>query len=96
MARTATAPQEKAPRPPVFFNVPPNATWSECSCGKRQYWIRSKHGKRMSIDCDVEGGLLPTMTGGPDGTQAVIGHGVAHFATCPHADRYRKRGGSRA
>lgn len=67
-----------------MFEVPADADWNICSCKKRQYWIRSKNGLRMSVDCDVAGGERPDKATGKKG------RGVAHFATCPKASHFRR------
>jgi hypothetical protein len=69
-----------------FFAVPAGTRPSQCSgrdCRATVYWIETDSGKRMLVDCDVDGGAEPT------GTED--GQGVAHFGTCPNADDFRRR-----
>lgn len=73
-------------RAPQFFTVPPGTKASQCrSCRATIYWIELPSGKRMPVDCDVDGGQKPDASSlTPDGT------GVSHFATCPDAARFRR------
>lgn len=76
---------------------PPNARWydvpagtrvAECSgknCGAEIYWIATPNGKKMPIDCDVDGGAEPSDTSDEPG------RGVSHFQTCADADRFSGR-----
>lgn len=88
-----TAPNDVPKRPPLFFEVPFSAEWSLCrSCGTRMYWILSpKRGKRMPIDCDVEGGSRPKVIETADGKITCHGKGVSHHSVCPAADQWRAR-----
>lgn len=80
---------------PRWYGVPADAGWSTCKCGKRQYWIETKPGKRLPVDCDVEGGNRPSITAGPNYQNVrTMGRGVSHFTTCPHANEYSHRGRS--
>lgn len=90
---------------------PPNARWyevpshkrpAECSgkdCGDPIYWIDNpdKPGRKLPIDCDVDGGQEPYagddprqlgMFGGVTPRAAQNGLGVNHFSTCPNADDF--------
>jgi hypothetical protein len=68
----------------IYFAVPPGTPPGQCrSCHAPVYWIVTGHGKRMPVDCEVDGAQRP----GRD-----PGRGVSHFATCPHAAQHRKRG----
>jgi hypothetical protein len=49
------------------------------------YWIVTANGKKLLVDCDVQGGWRP----GSEGN--LNGRGVAHFATCPDAKMWSKR-----
>jgi hypothetical protein len=71
---------------------------SHCrSCGAEIIWCRTPAGKAIPIDPGpVDGGNVTVsqdLFGGWIAT--VVGHGqgdhVAHFATCPHANDWRKR-----
>lgn len=81
---------EKPLRPPAFYTVPANAASSRCKCGKTQYWILTQRGKRMPVDCDVEGGTRPIPPSGGHDYAGSAGRGVSHFATCPRADGFRR------
>lgn len=70
-------------RAPLFFTVQRNAATKACDCGKRFFWAVLPSGKRMPIDCDVEGGHRPTLERD--------GYGVSHFSTCPNSDKHRAR-----
>lgn len=90
-----------AERPPMFFDVPADAGQAFCPCDKSDlYWIITQKGKRMQVDCGVEGARAPSR-GATDAERVrfgltddemlpVVGRGVAHFGTCPLADRFRK------
>lgn len=67
-----------------LFDVPASTPSFPCrSCGKRCHWIRTAKGIPMLVDTDVEGGRAPTAR--------EPGLGQSHFATCPDADKMRKR-----
>lgn len=72
-----------------WFDVPAGTKPSECrSCRATIYWIETPNGKRMPVDCDVDGGSEPWKGVPGDGERD--GHGVSHFATCEQADEWRK------
>lgn len=72
-----------------WFDVPAGTRQAQCgSCQAPIYWIETARGKRMPVDCDVDGGRRP-FTGVPgDGERD--GRGVSHFATCPNAEEHRR------
>lgn len=73
-----------------WFDVPGGTPAAECrSCSAEIYWITTPAGKRMPVDCDVDGGYSPDATRGP--ALDPNGHGVSHFATCPQAGKWRQR-----
>jgi hypothetical protein len=70
---------EKGP----WFEVPAGERASNCArCdADGLYWIHTKTGKLMLVDCAVPGGSPPDTH--------TSGRGVAHFATCPAAALFR-------
>lgn len=67
-----------------FLTVPPGTKAKPCrgpTCTAVLYWIETERGRRMPVDCAVDGGRAPTAT--------EAGQGVSHFATCRDADRFR-------
>lgn len=52
------------------------------SCGTLMVWFKTRAGKRMPVDASTT-----------EPTDAVLdtSRHIAHFATCPHADKHRKR-----
>lgn len=73
-----------------WFDVPAGTQASECrSCKATVYWIVTPSGKRMPVDCEVDGGYSPFKGVPGDGEQD--GSGVSHFATCPQAAQWRQR-----
>lgn len=82
----------RAPRAPQFFDVPARTRPAECKgCKSTVYWIVTAAGKRMQVDCDVEGGVRPsTGSGTLGGVEYYAGRGTSHFADCPMADSFRK------
>jgi hypothetical protein len=77
------------------------------SCGARIRWAVTTAGKRIPVDeqpVDSGNVLLHEAPGGQDPTATVVGKRVqpglfgddgpryvSHFATCPNADRHRRR-----
>lgn len=92
----------KAPPLPKFYDVPAGTRSSICSgesCGADIYWIITSNGKKMPVDCAVEGGHTPTAKLDPlqldlvgEVTIERDGRGVSHFQTCTDADRFSGRG----
>lgn len=81
--RAGSAPQK--PRPVTYFVVPRDTEASKCrGCGALVFWIVTAKGKKMPVDTRVDGGLEPL--------RDRDGRGLSHFATCPKADRFRRRG----
>lgn len=82
----------------TWVEVPANTPAAQCrSCHQTIYWVCTFSGKRMPVDCDVEGGQRPRRPApqgddghGPGMTFGMPGRGVSHFATCGDADRWRK------
>lgn len=54
------------------------------SCGKPIVWFRTKAGKRMPVDAE-------TTQPNDAEHQLDLARHRSHFATCPNADRHRKR-----
>lgn len=85
---------------PKFFTVPAGTPSRLCkgpTCGQRVYWIQTPKGRRMPVDCDVDGGVRPTALHDPRqldafGTEVVVRHdgrGRSHFETCKDAAKFR-------
>lgn len=73
-----------------WFNVPAGTPEAECrSCHATVYWITTANGKRMPVDCEVEGAYGPDTS--RDSALVQDGHGVSHFATCPEGNKWRQR-----
>lgn len=71
-----------------FFEVPAGTRPAQCrSCLATIYWIETASGRRMPVDCEVDGGHTPSE---PRSRVSVDGTGVSHFATCPNADEHRR------
>lgn len=73
------------------------------SCGATIIWVQTESGKGMPCDAkpipyreDPAGSLTLITSEGkvvkakPDATSDTFGY-VSHFATCPHADAWRKK-----
>ena len=77
------------------------------SCGKQIVWVKSEAGKAIPCDAEkvmgertpLGGDLVVTDNGTvvrckvgscTDESKLVVGY-ISHFATCPHANRHRKR-----
>jgi len=84
-----------------WFTVPAGTQVMRCSspkCQKPIYWILHPRTKRPHpVDCEVEGGSLPSIN--PDKDQIGLfdggkpghdGRGVSHFETCPDAASFRR------
>lgn len=70
-------------RAPLYFPVPAGTPSRQCrSCPFPVYWIVTAAGKRMPVDCGVDGGIEPTAT--------EPGRGLSHFATCANAAQHRR------
>ena len=73
-----------------WFDVPAGTAPAECrSCHAEVFWIVTKSGKRMPIDCSVVGGREPWK--GVPGDGELDGRGISHFAACPQANSWRQR-----
>lgn len=82
-------PKDPAPKRRANIDVPAGTPVSQCrdaTCQAPIYWtVLPKSGKRTPVDCREEyGGVAPTAL--------EHGRGVSHFATCPGAATFRKRG----
>lgn len=78
-------------RAPQYFTVPAGTERAECrSCHAPVYWIVTDSGKRMPVDCEVEGATRPFKGVPGDGGERE-GKGISHFATCPNAAQHRRR-----
>ena len=69
------------------------------SCGAPVIWVTTSEGKSMPVDPDIEhGGNVYLQAMGNGEIYAVVGKPSAeergrlsHFATCPHAEKWRRR-----
>ncbi len=72
------------------------------SCGARVRWIRTTAGKAMPVNAEpirFERGGGPETFVTPEGKvergkrdpEGTLTGYISHFATCPHADRHRRR-----
>lgn len=73
------------------------------SCSDPIIWARTEAGRRMPVDAEpvpngnieLVGGPVPTAIVRPGQTTAAAATGVplrtSHFATCPRADKHRRR-----
>lgn len=72
---------------PTFYDVPKGAREEECrgrNCRATVYWITNPAtGRRLPVDCDVEGGQEPTAW--------ADGRGVSHFTTCSDVGQFTGR-----
>ena len=67
---------------PAIMHVPAGATGFRCRfCEATVFFVITPRGRRMPVNCDVEGGRRPTATD--------HGSGATHFADCPGADAAR-------
>lgn len=100
----------KAPVPihATFFDVPAGTPPATCkgaamggTCTARIYYIENpRTGARTPIDCNVEGGEIPSETNDPsqldmlagDTANVHDGRGISHFFTCSDADMFTKGG----
>lgn len=81
---STTSATTRDPNSGPWFDVPAGTPPASCrSCDEEVYWITTTHGKRMPVDCTIDGAYAPT--------DRANGHGVSHFATCPEADKWRTR-----
>jgi hypothetical protein len=91
-----------------FYTVPAGTPSAQCkgpTCRAVIYFIENPtSGKRMPVDCDVEGGEAPSPKADPrqmdafdarrsEGLGSYDGRGVSHFTTCPDADRFTRGAG---
>lgn len=89
---------------------PPNARWYDVPAGTRAaqcsgenckatiYWIVTPAGRKMPVDCDVDGGHDPSEKVDPLQQDAFgmpheerDGRGVSHFQTCVDVERFSGR-----
>jgi len=56
------------------------------ACGAPIKWVKMESGKAMPVDIDPIKIVRETETGG-----IVVGGYLAHWATCPKANNFRKR-----
>lgn len=55
------------------------------SCGAFILWMKTKNGKNIPVDYATVPADQGALVFDPD-----VGH-ISHFATCPNADKHRKR-----
>lgn len=89
---------------PKFYDVPAGTKPATCTgkqkggvCQATIYWITSRKGKPLPVDCDVEGGCTPSIAGpdqyampGVDADEVRDGRGVSHFQTCRDVSRFSR------
>lgn len=86
---------------PRFYDVPAGTRSSQCSgetCRAVIYWIENPAtGRKIPIDCDVDGGEAPTEKTDPRQLNAFAtsafehdGRGVSHFTTCCDVDQFTR------
>lgn len=74
--------QEQCPKCPPIRQIHPFAV--QCKCGKTIVWFFTKNGKKIPVDEET---TIPT----DRADQLDLKHHRSHFATCPNADKYRRR-----
>jgi hypothetical protein len=75
----------KTNRSATLLAVPAGTIAGRCrSCESPIYWVKTALGRRMPVTIDETrpGHRMPTL--------ALEGAGIAHFATCPNANDWRK------
>lgn len=82
-----------------FYEVPAGTERSQCNgstCRGVVYWI-DDDGRRVPVDCDVDGGEAPSETADTrqrDMFAASVfihaGRGVHHMTVCPDAKQFRR------
>ena len=61
--------------PAHWYVVPKGERPRDCkSCGAEIYWTTNTYGKRLPIDCEVDGAYPPS--------SSEDGYGISHFRTC--------------
>jgi hypothetical protein len=88
----------------TFYTVPAGTPSAQCkgpSCHAVIYWINHPvSGRRIPVDCDVEGGEAPSTPVDPRQIDAFNastlsshdGRGVSHFTTCVDVDQFTRTG----
>ncbi len=86
------------PKNAPMYDVPAGTRPSQCrgsNCNATIYWITRPNGKKMPVDCEVEGGWKPSESPDPDQGDLLgepnvprDGRGVSHFQTCVDAGRF--------
>jgi hypothetical protein len=90
------------PKDAQWHDIPAGTRPSTCNgkqkggvCEATIYWITSKRGRPLPVDCAIDGGLPPSAAIDPhqlsmleDGETPHDGRGVSHFQTCPDARRF--------
>lgn len=62
------------------------------SCGAKIAWVRTPKGKLMPIDVEPEKRItLEKNPEGPEPLMVMVDTYTSHFATCPDANKHRKR-----
>ena len=65
---------------------------SRCkSCGAEIAWVTTTNGKKMPIDIKQKTIMTPVPVNAIDVRYAAITGHESHFATCPNADRHRRK-----
>lgn len=78
-----------------IFTIPAGTPVDACrSCRQPVYWITTSAGRPMPVTVrgDAPAGELQLeVHQDRDPTPERAGIGISHFATCPHADSWRRR-----
>lgn len=75
-------------KPPALINIPAGTPPRACSgCGATIYWVVTDKGARAPVHVNVE--MAPTSAAPTD---LLDGQGINHFADCPEASQFHKRG----
>ncbi len=71
-------------RAPLLFEVPPATDAVRCRrCPAIVYWILTRKGKKMPVDCHAGAGCESPTRDRP-------GRGIAHHIDCVDAERFRR------
>lgn len=80
------------PKKPTLWEVPPDTPAATCSgpnCRKEVYWVRTKAGRNMPVDCAAGAGCQPPSVQRP-------GYVVAHWVTCQDREYFNRQRAKRA
>lgn len=84
-----------------WFAVPAGTPPSRCggsTCHAPIYWVTDENGRRVPVDCSVDGGHAPSETNDRSQLDAFApsvavheGRGVHHMGECPNADEFSRK-----